>query len=79
VESTVALNPIYITPVLNGSQLELNWPEAHMGWRLLSQTNDLATGLSPTWFEVPGSQDTNQMFFPILPQNPSVFYQLVFP
>jgi hypothetical protein len=46
---------------------------------LQTQTNALSVGLSGTWFDVTGSTATNQVFVPINPANPTVFYRLTLP
>ena len=68
-----------VTSAINGNQLQLSWPVLETGWRLEAQTNSLATGLSATWFTVPGSTSTNQLFLRINPANGSVFLRLVSP
>ncbi|MEK7780450.1 MAG: BNR-4 repeat-containing protein [Verrucomicrobiota bacterium] len=64
---------------LSGNTLQLSWPSSHLGWRLETQTNSNATGISPVWFPVSGATATNQLFLPIDVQNGSVFYRLVYP
>ncbi|MEK7780220.1 MAG: autotransporter-associated beta strand repeat-containing protein [Verrucomicrobiota bacterium] len=68
--------PTPITSVVNGSNLELSWPLDHTGWTLQAQTNALTVGITANWFNVGGSTATNQMFMPIVPGNPTVFYRL---
>jgi hypothetical protein len=53
--------------------LQLFWPQANTGWRLLMNTNLAGTN----WADVPGANVTNLML--ILPTNGSVFFQLVYP
>ena len=62
-----------------GNQLTLSWPFDHTGWKLQAQTNSPTAGLTSTWFDVPGSNATNQMAFTINPANPSVFFRLKYP
>jgi hypothetical protein len=64
---------------LSGSQLTLSWPADHTGWRLQSQTNSVAVGLTTNWFNVANSSTTNQMIMPITLTNGSVFYRLIYP
>ena len=71
-------NPTNITFQFAAGTLMLNWPSDHIGWRLQVQTNDLAQGMGTSWFDVPGSTVTNQMFFPINSINGSVFYRLTY-
>lgn len=68
--------PTPITSVVNGGNLQLSWPLDHTGWTLQAQTNALTVGITANWFNVGGSTATNQMFMPIVPGNPTVFYRL---
>lgn len=77
--SPVNPNPTNITTSVSGNQLTLTWPASHTGWTLQAQTNALTTGLSSTWYNVPGSTTTNQVIVPINPANPTVFYRLTLP
>jgi hypothetical protein len=66
-----------ITAKLIGNQLVLDWP-AGQNWRLQSQTNALATGLTTNWTAVtptPTPPYTNT----VAPGDPSVFFRLVYP
>ena len=63
----------------NSGQITLNWPSDHTGWRLETQTNSLATGLSNNWVTVPGSTETNQLFNPGGSSGGSVFFRLAHP
>lgn len=71
--------PATITAVVNGSQLQLNWPLEAAGAQLQIQTNALAVGISDNWFPVAGSTSNNTVSIPIDPANPSVFLRLVYP
>lgn len=77
--SGIATNPAPMSVVLDGSNLQMSWPADHLGWRLQVQTNDLATGLAPNWFDVAGSTATNTMSFGLDPISGSVFYRLIYP
>ena len=79
VASSVNTTPTNIVSVVSGNQLTLSWPTDHTGWKLQSQTNDLSTGISGTWFDVAGSTATNEMTFTIDPANPTVFYRMMYP
>ena len=72
-----------VAPELNftsqASQLQMAWPESHTGWRLETQTNSLASGLSTNWFTVSDSSATNQFSIPLNATNGSVFFRLVYP
>jgi fibronectin-binding autotransporter adhesin len=69
--------PAGLTNSISGSTLTLTWP-AGQNWRLVSQTNDLSTGLSGTWNTVPGVSDGSATIT-IDPAKPTVFYELVYP
>jgi hypothetical protein len=71
--------PTNITALVAGSQLQLSWPQDHLGWRLLIQTNNLATGLSTNWATVPNSTNVMATNIPIVSTNGSVFLRLVYP
>jgi pectate lyase len=79
VVSPVNTIPGTISVAVVGTALHLSWPADQTGWRLEVQTNDLAVGLTPNWFPVPGSSATNQINLPIDPAHGSVFYRLVYP
>ena len=69
--------PASIASSVSGGTLNLTWP-AGQGWRLVSQTNSLSTGLGSTWGTVPGVSDGSAAIT-IDPAKPTVFYKLVFP
>ena len=72
--------PGTITNSISGSTLSLTWPTGQ-GWRLVSQTNDLTTGLNPdssAWFTVPDVSDGSATIT-VDPTQPTVFYELVYP
>jgi len=77
--ATVATTPPQLNVTPGGGQLQLDWPGTHTGWRLEVQTNSLAMGLGTNWVTVAGSSATNQMFLPISPSSPSVFFRLNYP
>jgi hypothetical protein len=62
-----------------GNQLQLAWPQDHLGWRLQIQTNDLTGGLSTNWATVPNSTNVMATNIVINPANGSVFLRLVYP
>ncbi len=69
-----------ITNSVSGNTLSLTWPTGQ-GWRLVSQTNSLSTGLttgSGAWNTVPGVSDGSATIT-IDPTLPTVFYRLVYP
>ena len=72
--------PVTITNSFRGGTLTLSWPVGQ-GWRLVSQTNSLSTGLNPNpsaWGTVPGYTDGSYSAA-IDPAKPTVFYRLVNP
>jgi len=74
--------PYLTNSVSGGTNLVLNWPSDHTGWRLLVQTNNLQNGVSGNtndWATVTNSSNTNQMFVPIVVTNRSGFYRMVYP
>ncbi|MDB6019542.1 MAG: Mannosyl-glycoprotein endo-beta-N-acetylglucosaminidase [Pedosphaera sp.] len=75
----VSTNAAGLTFETAANQLMLTWPADHIGWRLQVQTNDLASGLGTNWFDVLNAAATNQMILPIVPDNASVFFRLIFP
>jgi hypothetical protein len=77
--SPVNTNPTNITVSLSGNQLTLSWPADHTGWRLQAQTNSVSVGLTPNWFDVPGSTTVNSMTFTLNPANGTVFYRMIYP
>ena len=81
----VTLQPSQTAPGLtnsvSGNSLVLAWPADHTGWRLQTQTNSLAIGLTnrSVWITIPGSTNTNSVTFPVVKTNPPVFYRIVYP
>ena len=69
--------PTNLVASFDGVNLNLNWPMDHTGWQLQAQTNNLATGLSGNWVNVPGTGTTNQVSIPVGAGNGSVFYRMV--
>ena len=77
----VAVNqtPTNIVMTVTNNVLTLTWPADHTGWRLLTQTNSLTTGLGTNWVAVPGSASVNSVTNVINAGNGSVFYRLTYP
>jgi hypothetical protein len=78
-QQTAITTPPELTLQFTGGQLELSWPNTHIGCRLEAQTNSLAIGLSTNWVTIPGSAQTNQITIPIHSDNDAVFFRLVYP
>ena len=80
--SSVNTTPTNIVASLSGTNLTLLWPLDHTGWRLLAQTNNLATGISQNtndWGTVSGSASTNMIIVPIDRTKKTGFYRLIYP
>jgi len=71
--------PTNIVMQVDGDQLQLSWPQDHLGWHLQIQTNSLNAGLGTNWVNVPNSTATNQIFIPINPTNGCVFLRMTYP
>lgn len=74
----VSLAPPKINAGLVGGQMQISWPQDHVGWELQVQTNSPGQGLGTNWIAVPGSNGTNQLSFFVGPSG-SVFFRLVYP
>ncbi len=71
--------PTNLVMQVGGGQLQLSWPQDHLGWRLQIQTNDLAAGLGNDWSTVANSTNVNSVNLPIVPTNTGVFLRMVYP
>jgi autotransporter-associated beta strand protein len=69
--------PGSITNSVSGNILSLSWP-AGQGWRLQGQTNSSSNGLGTNWGNVTGGSD-GSISITIDPNQPTVFYRLVYP
>jgi hypothetical protein len=81
---SVSAQPVSMTsPHLNfgilGNQMQMIWPQDHLGWKLQTQTNSPGNGLGANWVTIPGSGMTNQVTVPVDPAQGSVFFRLVHP
>jgi len=77
VASNIALNPTNVTANISAGTLAISWPRDHTGWRL--ETNAIGIVDANSWFTLPGSTTTNQIFLPINSASRYVFFRLVFP
>ncbi len=71
-----------LTNSVNNGLLNLNWGLDRLGYRLLTQTNNLNLGVSVNlndWATVPGSTTTNLIALPIVTTNFDAYYRLVYP
>lgn len=75
----LSTTPVAVNTAVSGNTLQISWPTDHIGWTLQNQTNALNVGITSTWYDVAGSATTNQVFRPINPANPTVFYRLTLP
>ena len=74
--------PTNVIASFSNGALSLSWPLDHVGWRLLSQTNNLANGVSSNtndWTTVTGSAATNTVIITVDPTKPGGYYRLVYP
>ena len=78
VVTTVNTNPTNLTYAIVGNTLNISWPADHIGWWLQGQTNSVNVGISNNWFNVAGSQATNQVFLPINQLNGASFFRMVY-
>lgn len=76
--SAVNLNPPPLVSSVSGGTLYLSWP-TNAGWTLQWQTNNLGTGLSNNWVNVPGTEAVTATNFPVDATRPTVFYRLTYP
>jgi hypothetical protein len=63
---------------LNGASRTLQITWSGTGFRLQSQTNGPASGLTTNWFDCPGGS-ASPVTVPVDPKNGAVFYRLVWP
>ena len=71
--------PTNIIMLVSASQMQLSWPQDHLGWRLQIQTNTINAGLGTNWTTMAGSDATNQMSILISSGNGNIFFRLVYP
>jgi hypothetical protein len=64
---------------LNGTNILLQWPGDHTGWRVQGQTNSLLVGINTNWATVSGSSVTNQLVMPVGKTNGVVFFRMIYP
>ena len=71
--------PTNLVMQAGGGQLQLSWPQDHLGWRLQIQTNDLTGGIGTNWTTVANSTNVNSTNVSIGSTNGAVFLRLVYP
>jgi hypothetical protein len=69
-----SLTPTNILVQPGVGQLQLSWPQDHLGWQLQVQTNSLSTN----WTTIPGSTNSDQTVIPVDPANAAVFLRLMY-
>ncbi len=74
-----SLNATNVNIQVMGNQLQLSWPQDHLGWLLQMQTNNLANGIGTNWVTVPNSGDVISTDIVIDPANGSVFFRIIYP
>jgi hypothetical protein len=67
--------PTNVVMQVSDNQLQLSWPQDHLGWRLLMQTNSLSTN----WVTVQNSTNVNMTNIPIDPANTAAFFRISYP
>jgi fibronectin type 3 domain-containing protein len=73
----VSMSPPQLTFNIAAGQIQVAWPQDHVGWTLQAQTNSPGAGLGANWVTVPASSSTNRIALSIDPSNGSVFFRLI--
>ncbi len=82
VHITIVAAPTNLTCFASATDLTFSWPADHLGWALISQTNNLLRGLSldtNDWWRIPGSQTNTQVRISRDVLSTMGFYRLVYP
>jgi hypothetical protein len=82
VNITIVAAPTNITCSVSTSNVTFSWPAEHLGWTLMTQTNNLARGLSLNtndWSRIAGSQTNTQFRISRDAISGPGFYRLVYP
>jgi len=79
VQSRISVVPTNLVWSVSGTNLMLAWPDDHLGWRLLMQTNELWAGLGTNWQTVSNSTNFNECAIPIDRNHGAVFFRLAYP
>ncbi len=75
----VSLSPPQLSFAVAAAQLQLAWPQDHLGWMLQMQTNQTGLGLGTNWTTIQTSTATNQVTILINPTGGSIFFRLAHP
>jgi hypothetical protein len=76
------LLPPTMTNTVSAGSLGFSWPTEYLGWKLQTQTNNLAAGVSTNgsdWGNVAGSENSTQSSMPIDTAKPGGYFRLVSP
>ena len=62
---------------VSNNGLQFIWPSDHIGWRLMTNTNDLEN--NNAWFAIPNSMSSNQIWLPFDFNQSNIFFRLIYP
>lgn len=71
--------PTNITVRTSSGQVQLSWPQDHLGWRLQMQTNAPGSGLGTNWVTVSNSTNITSTNIIFNTAYGSVFFRLIYP
>ena len=71
--------PTNIILQASSGQVQLSWPQDHLGWRLQMQTNAPGSGLGTNWVTVANSTNVTSTNIVINPAYGSAFFRLIYP
>lgn len=77
VSPPVNTTPTNLTATVSSGNLNFSWPADHTGWAL--QSNAVSLLNTSAWYNVPGSEGTNNIIIPINVRQSNVFYRMVYP
>jgi len=76
---SINTSPTNVVAAFTSTNIDLQWPQDHTGWRLQAQTNGPGVGLTTNWSTVVNSSSTNHVLISIDPNAGSGFYRLIYP
>ncbi len=82
VNITIVAAPTNLTCSVSSTNITFSWPADHLGWTLMTQTNNLDRGLSLNsndWSRIAGTQTNTQITIPREALGTLGFYRLVYP
>ena len=82
VNFTIVAAPTNLTWAVSATNLTVSWPADHLGWSLMTQTNNRERGVSLNtndWSRIPGSQTNTQVRISRDAISAPGFYRLVYP